>query len=465
VAPKLFRIGRRSFLRAGAATLSATLLIPDMFDGLVARKALAVPRDRTGFRAGYGSLVPAPDLRDGELRLALPPGFSYRSFGSAGTPMADGYLTPIGHDGMAAFALPNGNIRLVRNHEDKNPPGAGTLDGPAATKYDPAGGGGTTSLEIDPSTRELVADFISLNGTTGNCAGGVTPWDSWLTCEEVVAGPGDGWSQPHGYVYEVSAFATAPVLARPIPAMGRMQLEAAVVDPTTGTVYETEDNAPAGFYRYLPDQPGNLGAGGRLQMLALRGMPRADMATGQMVRVPRPVTWVDIPDPDPAEAARNPRAVAEQGLVEGGAAFTRLEGGWYDSGKVYFTSTDGGEAKLGQVWQFDPVADGLTLIFESPDAAILANPDNLTMSPHGGLVLCEDTQGDQYVRGLTPGGEIFDFALNLTNDSEWAGVCFSPDGETMFVNRQGANRGPNPPAGNDQGMTFAIWGPWLSGPL
>jgi secreted PhoX family phosphatase len=178
-----------------------------------------------------------------------------------------------------------------------------------------------------------------------------------------------------------------------------------------------------------------------------------------------PVAWVDIANPDPSDAVSNTRAVSSQGLAEGAAAFTRLEGAWFDGGMVYFTSTDGGEAKLGQVWQYDPTAESLTLIFESPDAAILSNPDNLTMSPRGGLVLCEDTEGSQYVRGLTFGGDVFDLAVNLTNDSEWAGVCFSPDGETMFVNRQGANRGPNPPEGNAQGMTFAIWGPWSGGPL
>jgi secreted PhoX family phosphatase len=379
--------------------------------------------------------------------------------------MADGFPTPIGHDAMAAYAMPNGNIRLVRNHEDKNAAGAGTLDGPPAMKYDPAGGGGTTSLEVNPTTRELVRDFISLSGTTGNCAGGATPWGTWLTCEEVIAGPGNGWSEPHGYVFEVAALATGPALAQPITAMGRALWEAAVVDPATGIVYETEDNAPAGFYRYLPDQPGNLAAGGRLQMLAIAGMPRADMAMGRRAGAVLPVAWVDIANPDPSDAVSNTRAVSSQGLAEGAAAFTRLEGAWFDGGMVYFTSTDGGEAKLGQVWQYDPTAESLTLIFESPDAAILSNPDNLTMSPRGGLVLCEDTEGSQYVRGLTFGGDVFDLAVNLTNDSEWAGVCFSPDGETMFVNRQGANRGPNPPEGNAQGMTFAIWGPWSGGPL
>lgn len=283
MATSSYRIGRRGFFRTGAALAGSALVVPGIFDALVARGALAAGVSRAKANAGYGPIGPVPDLRDGALRLALPQGFTYRSFGVAGTPMADGHLAPLGHDAMAAFPLPNGNIRIVRNHEDKNGAGAGSLEGPVARKYDPAGGGGTVSLEIDPATRELVHDFISLSGTTGNCAGGRTPWGSWLTCEEALVGPGDGWSHPHGYVFEVPALATGPVAAEPLTAMGRMLHEAAVVDPASGIVYETEDNGPAGFYRYLPNQPGNFAAGGRLQMLAIRSMPNFDTARGQQV--------------------------------------------------------------------------------------------------------------------------------------------------------------------------------------
>jgi uncharacterized protein len=457
------RIGRRRFLKASAGIASGAFFTSGVFDGFIARAAHAA---RPNQSAGYGAIAAAADLRDGELRLALPAGFSYRSFGLAGAPMGDGYLTPIGHDAMAAYPLANGNIRLIRNHEDKNAAGAGNPSGPVATMYDPAAGGGTTSLEVDPATRELVHDFISLNGTTGNCAGGWTPWGSWLTCEEVLAGPGNGWEQPHGYIYEVFASATGPVRAEPYRDMGRALWEAAVVDPATGNVYETEDNGSAGFYRFIPNAPGNLSAGGRLQMLALQGAPQALMAKGQPLGHPRSVMWVDVANPDPADAPTNSRALFDQAWAEGGASFSRLEGAWYEAGKVYFTSTDGGEAGLGQVWQYEVASETLTLIFESPSAAVLSNPDNIVPGPRGGLVLCEDSSGaEQHVRGLTPAGEIFDLALNLSNDFEWAGACWSPDGQTLFVNRQGANRGPNPPPAGDEGMTFAIWGPWGAGPL
>jgi secreted PhoX family phosphatase len=203
-----------------------------------------------------------------------------------------------------------------------------------------------------------------------------------------------------------------------------------------------------------------------------------------------PVTWVDITNPDPPGAEANQSTVFLEGASRGGTAFRRLEGLWAESsvgrrgdegtrpsggipgegrnGRIFFDSTSGGDAGLGQVWEFRPRGPShgwLTLIFESRSAAQLDSPDNLCVTPRGGIVLNEDGDADQYLRGLTQQGQIFDFALNLQNDSEWAGSTFSPDGQTMFVNRQGATSGSNPPALGREGMTFAIWGPWERGAL
>lgn len=380
--------------------------------------------------------------------------------------MSDGRPTPRAHDGMGAFELPNGNIRLVRNHEDWTAPDYATPIGDLSKAYDPRAPGGTTSLEIRPDgDRELVRDFVSLSGTIVNCAGGPTPWGTWLTCEEVTSGTAQGWEREHGYVYEVPAAAEEQVDAVPLPALGRFVHEAVAVDPETGIVYQTEDRNKAGFYRFVPDKRGDL-TSGRIQMLAVTGRPQLDTVRGQTVGEPLRAHWVDIDDPDPARASLNPALVFNQGRARGGAMFSRLEGCWWGRGSVFFHATDGGDVRAGQVWEYRPLGadDGLlVLIFESPDRRVLDGPDNLTVSPRGGILICEDGWGTNYLRGLTPDGEIFDFAQNIANGNEFAGACFSPDGQTLFVNVQGAKRAMS--IDEELGMTFAIWGPWGAGLL
>jgi secreted PhoX family phosphatase len=386
--------------------------------------------------------------------------------------MSNGQPTPKAHDGMAAFRLPNGNVRLIRNHEDRELASRAKPIGNPARAYDAKGGGGTTSLEIrlrPDGTPELVHDFVSLSGTIVNCAGGPTPWGTWLSCEETTEGTTHGWSKQHGYVFEVSARAEAEVEPVPLRAMGRFIHEAVAVDPGSGIVYLTEDDTVAGLYRFLPRRRGQLAAGGRLQMLAVSGRPKyttsADQKIGERLRV----TWVDIEDPDPAAAEHNVMAVYEQGFERGAAWFSRLEGCFFGNGRLYFHSTDGGDAGLGQVWEYLPgVGAGgeLRLIFESPAAGLLYAPDNVTVSPRGGVLICEDNNEACHLRGLTRDGKIFDFARNIVNNGEFAGATFSPDGRILFVNVQGdlsvEERSSHAPR---LSKTFAIWGPWSRGAL
>jgi secreted PhoX family phosphatase len=247
-----------------------------------------------------------------------------------------------------------------------------------------------------------------------------------------------------------------------------------------------DNGSTSGFYRFLPATPGVLANGGVLEMLAIDGQPNYDTRTGQIAGVALPVTWVPIANPNPAGTSST--AVYNQGRDLGAARFARLEGCWYGNGAIYFDSSSGGSAGVGQIWEFRPEGDGgtLTLIFESPSAAVLDAPDDLAFSPQGSILLCEDGGGDQYMRGVTLDGEIFDFALNLQNDYEWAGATFAEadsswndvkirgtnrplgsrwDRVTLFVNRQGATGGTNPPLPGNEGMTFAIWGPWKNGAL
>jgi secreted PhoX family phosphatase len=233
------------------------------------------------------------------------------------------------------------------------------------------------------------------------------------------------------------------------------------VDPATNIIYETEDRTQSGFYRFVPDgavrrgQRPNL-VKGRLQMLAVKDRFQLDTATGQAPGVEMEVQWVDLKEPNPTSDLSLYNAVFLQGWAQGGARFSRGEGCWYENGAVYFACTNAGDVSRGQIWGHQPNANGgtLKLIYESPDASVLNFPDNICSTPKGGLVICEDAD-DAYclIRGLTPRGEIFDFARNIANDSEFAGATFSPDGQTLFVNIQAV------------GQTVAIWGPWDTGPF
>ncbi|MFP5317109.1 MAG: alkaline phosphatase PhoX [Acidimicrobiia bacterium] len=478
------QIDRRSFLIRGGAAAGGAVAATYVDSLSRAAQALAAPAAAGAVRAAgtlvpspYGPLAPVPDQRGVEV-LALPPEFSYVTFSRTGETMSDGTPVPRNHDGMGAFAGPGGTIRLIRNHENRNVPGDPRLAvlGPESTKYDRLAGGGTVSIDFDPRRQELVRHFVSLNGTTVNCAGGIYLRQlGWITCEETVAGPRQGWARPHGYCFLVPTSADGPVPAVPLPAMGRFAHEAVAQDLRTGFIYETEDSGnDSGFYRFRPANRALLTDGGTLDMLAVDGRPNYNTLTGQTVGVELPVRWVPIPDPDPDLESGRPE-VAAQGLAAGGALFNRLEGIWFDltTGDIFFCSTSGGNAGVGQVWRYEPRRETLTLFFESPGGTVLDSPDNLFVTPRGAILLCEDdaTGQDADTHPLAPGitdvnrligltrtAQPFEFAVNRLNDSEFAGACFGPDARTLFVNLFGGSA----PA---SGMTCAITGPWHRGPL
>jgi uncharacterized protein len=446
------KINRRNFLQtaiAGGALFG--------FGGLVNRLNLFHSQGKEDFddkNSLYGALSPKAANNTGETLLALPNGFQYNVIGKAGAPMANGQPTPILHDGMAVFTsgtLPNSWI-LIRNHENVNFAGSGgAVSG--TLPYDSLAAGGVTSLIIDKTTRLITNDFVSLSGTVRNCAGGSTPWRTWISCEETTVGTSNGFAQPHGYCFEVQRLTTSS--NAPLVQMGRFKHEAVAFDKTTGIAYLTEDNNPAGFYRFVPNQYGNLAAGGKLQMLAIANQSNYDTRTNQTVGTKLTTVWVDITEPNPVSAESNLSAVFNQGFALGGASFARLEGCFAGLNDIYFTSTNGGNAGLGQVWKYEARKKSnfghLTLIFESPSADVLDFPDNICFGANGNLFICEDGSVDNYVKILSPNGALSQFAKNIVpgfESFEMTGGAFSPDLQTFFVNAQ------------TPGLTFAIWGNW-----
>ena len=453
---KLYRWGmdtRRRFLQDTAAVAVG-------FGGLQTLSARLAQKDSLRTE-GYGPL-----LLDKAKVLELPKGFSYRIISKMGEKMDDGLILPGKPDGMAAFPGPNGTTILIRNHEI-NPavnPSLGAFgkqnalltDAIRAKMYDAEKKlkegstvtclGGTTTMVYDTKEHKVVRQFLSLAGTLKNCAGGLTPWGSWITCEEITDRASKTLAQDHGYNFEVPATAEPTLIkAVPLRAMGRFKHEAVAVAPKTGIVYQTEDQGDGLIYRFIPKVKGQLAKGGRLQTLLVRGMQSLDTRNWKEQRVgvgtKLPVQWLDIDD---VEAPKND--LRQRGFKKGAARFARGEGMWYSRGSIYFACTNGGAKKDGQVWQL--ADDTLELFAEPNDEALCDNCDNLTVAPWGDLILCEDGGGEQFLMGITPEGKFFKLARNAKSNSEFAGACFSPDGSTLFVNIQ------------HQGLTLAITGPW-----
>lgn len=471
---------RRRFLRH-AASASGAVFTPSLLGLMACNEETPFtvgPADRKSLV--YGPLAPSADSPE----LEIPEGFRCVRIGWGGEPsrVHDGWTVPNAFDGMGAFSLPNGNLRLIRNHEMVDPPFPGAAIG--NRPYDPLASGGTTSVELRITGTgsaleiDVVDEFVSLSGTRVNCAGGATPWGTWLSCEEITSGPIGGYEKAHGYVFEVPALATEAVEPLPLRAMGRFVHEAVAVDPESGTVYLTEDapwipgddeNPGSGLYRFLPDVPGDLAAGGRLEMLAVEGEPRLVTVRGLSAGAQYPATWVPIGDPDPRHAEVDPHAVFRQGHALGGAVFGRLEGAFAGDGGIYVVATAGGSAGAGQVFHYRPAtpASGvLTLVFESPSPDLLDGPDNICLSRRGGIILCEDGTDDQFVRGLDRNGRIIDLVRaprrgGTSQPGEFAGACWSPDGGVLFFNTQGSAL----VNGTDPSGTYALWGPWERGPL
>ncbi len=420
-------------------------------------------------KVGYGALK-----KDPNGILDLPEGFSYKIISRQGDKMDDGFLIPGEADGMAAFLGPNGKTILIRNHEVDGE----HIDGPFGAElellsnmpsrklYDYGRGkapslGGTTTVVFDTKRQEVKLTYMSLAGTIRNCAGGPTPWNSWISCEETTLRAGSQMEKDHGYAFEVPASAKIQLLDPvPLKAMGRFNREAVAVDPRTSIVYQTEDRHDGLIYRFLPKTPKKLHKGGKLQVLAIKDQFARDTRNWRGLDSPRfpvgqalEVMWMDI---DEVESPRDD--LRKRGFKKGAARFARGEGMWFGNKEVYFACTNGGKKKAGQIFKYTPSPyegtkreaeqpGSLELFTEPNNTDIVSNCDNLTVAPSGELFLCEDNHSPRIV-GVTPKGQFFHFGHNVGYESEFAGGVFSPDGSTYFVNIQHV------------GLTIAIIGPW-----
>ncbi len=509
--------GRRSFLKAGVVA-AGTVPFANRFQALAAHNVPLFPTIDSG---GTGLAL-----------LELPAGFWYVAMSfkgdsmtdAAGVPLANGAQVTTNHDGGAVFQNPaTGNLHYVRNCEMSSSANAANsaaaqaflLGGGDASVpvYDPSDPGavsrnmgGTTTVVFNPGTSAHVHTYPSFAGTRRNCAGGPRG-NSWFTCEEDLgaAAGSSTRAKDHGFVFEVDAFGVGN--PAPITAMGRFNHEAVCFDPADGYAYLTEDNMTSGLYRFRPTTPGDFHGGGALEMLKIVDKPAYDTSFDDKTKG-KPIRysceWVPIADPlgnIGAGGAFDTLGCYKQGLAQGGATFRRGEGIWFQGDKMYFTCTRGGNIQppfavgdyrygWGQVWEFNPRNQRLTLIFTSQGTSQLVSPDNITLRPTGGasMIVCEDpaqsivtavdgsgnataTTGFNWpatlMRGLNPGGHIFDVCRNAVNvtgavpghpnyplgdhrGTEWAGAAFSPDGEFLFASIF------------DPGITFAITGPWDS---
>ncbi|WP_199223849.1 alkaline phosphatase PhoX [Paraconexibacter algicola] len=419
------------------------------------------PAAAHGRPAGYGPLIPDP-----AGILSLPQGFHYSVIAESGvTRLETGEPTPADPDGSAAFPLRRGGTALIVNHEISGSDAPTVPTVPDHT-FNPAAGGGTTTIEVDARGRR-VREYVSLAGTVNNCAGGRSPWGTWLTCEETeatVAGV------QHGWVFEVDPYdQRANRAPKPIKALGRFSHESVAVDPLRGVIYETEDaGTPNGlFYRWtpprglrrlgrgvlrtLPDDAGTLEA---LRALRPDGTFVPDLSPAREVGTRYRTRWVTVPDRFAATTPTRKQAYAEEPTRS-----RKLEGMWWGDGGCYFVCsfarTADGSAGVhdGQVWFLDPRAQTIELKihFEyTPDQDGDADgPDNITVSPYGGLVIAEDGEGASHLVGSTASGETFFLARNeLAGESEFTGSTFSADRRTLFANVQ------------SPGHVFAITGPF-----
>lgn len=342
--------------------------------------------------------------------LILPPGFASRIIARGGQPVAGtNHTFGIFPDGAATFAdaaVPGGWYYTV-NHEV------------------PFAGGGVSSIRFAPDGTISDAYFIA-SETTLNCAGGRTPWGTWLTGEEFEG----------GRIWECDPEVAGSAVPR--PALGVFQHEAAAV-AADGRIYLTEDRPDGAFYRFTPTSPGDLSSG------------LLELATGT---APGPVTWVAVPDPS-AGSTFTRRQVPGTMEFDGGE-------GVDTSGQFVWFTTKGDN----RVWQYDTSTAVVSLRYQAGGSSTLAGVDNLLVDRNGapeGTVLVAEDGDDMQVVLLRPDNTLAVVAQVAGHEgSEITGPTFSPDGQRLYFSSQRGPVGPAGFVGALVGVTYEVTGPFDS---
>lgn len=487
-------VSRRQLLAGGAVGVGLAVA------GTVPTLGVAAAEAKSGARRG-GSRPFPPLVDDPDGILALPAGFSYRIVARAGETDLDGGIgkTPGRQDGTAVFSQHGNKLRLIQNHEITPFSSPFTVPWVDGTTYDHGAhnSGGCTVVEVDARGGRL-GEWVGISGTANNCAGGPTPWGSWMTCEEIEVKAGASWSaggqsgayeQNHGYVFEVFNAASDQQNPQPIKAFGRFAHEALVVEPSRRRVYLTEDASnPNGlFYRWTAPDGVKLGPGVGAQLAPTAGTLEAmkvlfddgsvlpDLAYITSAQIGRPfrVEWTEVPDRDATSTSTRKQLTPGVDVTPS----KKLEGTWGTKDGAYvvasfaFAASDlpaDATKHDGQVWFYDYREQTITLVTyfphiaatDSADHAVrypdlyFDGPDNVHVTPWGSLILAEDGVGASHVLSSTPGGATYAIARNQLffggEFSEFTGPTFCPDGSILFVNIQ------------EPGITLAITGPWAA---
>lgn len=431
---------RRAFLSAGAVSS------PAMLSSCLGTSSIP----GGGSSVGGGDAAASRLANIGPLQaadangLSLPAGFSSRVVAVSGeAPVLGGtYIWHTFPDGGATYSTDDGGWIYTSNSEVPN----------TGLPLLPTLSGGCGALRFD-SSGQVVDAYSILTGTDGNCAGGKTPWQTWLSCEEPQAA-----ADAPGLTYECDPF-TPGSQGTALPALGIFKHEAVAVDPIRKILYLTEDEGSGRFYRFIPsaaDWPAGAARPalqeGVLQVLRFAGGARGQTldAAGLSAAMPHAVVWEDAAQADqPQSAVRD-----SLGADAPGSAFSGGEGLWYFDGIVYF-STKGDN----RIWAYEQASGLLEVIYDfaTSDNAILSGVDNLVVSEFGDVLVAEDG-GDMQVNVILPNRELIPLvqASDASGQSELTGPALSPDGTRLYFSaqRNGRNGGPGP------GITFEVQFPF-----